>query len=667
MEQKRPVRVALIGVAGYGAVHTRNFLEQQSRGAARIVAYCETAPERNPEGVARLHEAGAVGYTDYRAMLKEMPLDAVVISTPIPLHRPMLEAALAAGCHVLLEKPVAATLQDLYAMLDAQKRANRIVAVGFQHTALPGFRQLQALLRTGRIGKVRRVTGTGIWHRDDSYYARARWAGKLTLNGNWVLDGTIMNPLAHLVNVGLIAASPRFGRPARPAQVMAELYHVNPIESEDTSCVRILTEDGVEVLIYCTLGGNNGDGPPVLRVEGTAGTAVWTYDDTVLVTDASGRVEQVPIITTPDDIPSNFLAAVRGEALHLHAALEDSLCHLTAANGAFLSAWPPAPIPGSARRRIVNQRGNEAWIIEGISDTIAAAAERGQLYSELGVDWARAGRTLDVRNLKEFAPPLRLALITDEASPVVEEAVALGLEYGITEFELRNVWGSRVPDVTEAQVEALLALKAKHGLTYTALSPGTFKCGITSADVAPHLDERLPRTISLAERLGVSKIITFGFAREAGDPADAWDRCVDILRRAVATVEAAGMTLLVEPEAGFWVDTGAAAARVVRAVDSKAFLVNWDPGNCAKAGEVAYPDGYEAVRGLIGHVHLKDYSPAPCQWVAPGDGIIDWPGQMRALLTDRPVPYVTVETHFKPLLEGSRLVIERLLRYMKEA
>lgn len=266
---------------------------------------------------------------------------------------------------------------------------------------------------------------------------------------------------------------------------------------------------------------------------------------------------------------------------------------------------------------------------------------------------------------------VRIAIVTDEIDPDVEQAIACGLEWGIRDFEIRGVGPERVPDLDQEEVQRLETLRDRYGVAFTALSPGTFKCGVTDPRADADLQQRLPRTFDLAQRLGVTRVITFGFARQPGDPPDAWNRVVDYLARAAHLAEAWGVVLCLEPEAGFWCGSGARAAAAVRAVGSPALRVNWDPGNAAADGERAFPDGYEAVRGLVANVHIKDYRPAPGggrgEWVAPGDGVIDWAGQFAALLADRPVEWVTVETHFHPRVAGSRLCVERVRRYLAQA
>ena len=264
---------------------------------------------------------------------------------------------------------------------------------------------------------------------------------------------------------------------------------------------------------------------------------------------------------------------------------------------------------------------------------------------------------------------MRLAIVTDEVDPDPERAIRVALAWGIRDFELRMVWGRRVPDLQPEQVRRLATLREELGVRYTALSPGVFKQGLDDPRTLLDLADRLPRTLELAAVLGVQKVIAFGFSRRSTDSEDAPRRVVDLLRRATELTAGAGLLLCLEPERASWCATGVESARVVQGVGHPALRINWDPGNCAAAGERAFPDGYQAVRDRVAHVHVKDYSPEPVgsggRWVAPGDGVVDWAGQIAALLADRTVSYLTIETHFQPRVEASRLCVQRVRAYLR--
>ena len=110
-------------------------------------------------------------------------------------------------------------------------------------------------------------------------------------------------------------------------------------------------------------------------------------------------------------------------------------------------------------------------------------------------------------------------------------------------------------------------------------------------------------------------------------------------------------------------DQSSRAVEIVHRVNHPAFGLNWDPGNAFAAGEdVPYPDGYDAVRDHVRHVHFKDAridrATGRRTWAL--DGAIDWAGQIAALQRDGYEGYISVETHMRPLLENTAYLVQRL-------
>ncbi|GAC1671746.1 MAG: hypothetical protein PVS2B2_03440 [Candidatus Acidiferrum sp.] len=85
-------------------------------------------------------------------------------------------------------------------------------------------------------------------------------------------------------------------------------------------------------------------------------------------------------------------------------------------------------------------------------------------------------------------------------------------------------------------------------------------------------------------------------------------------------------------------------------VQSPNLFLNWDPGNAAYAGEIAFPDGYTGLpKNRVGHMHCKDVVRKPdgsFEWAAMGRGIIDYVSQFRALLKDGYSGTMSLETHW---------------------
>src|SRR5947199_5514211 len=112
-----PVRVGLIGCGKVGQIHAAAL---RDIAEAELTAVCDVNAERVRAFADRY---GVRGYTDVDAMLGEAKVEAVVVGTPHPLHAAPAVRAAQAGVHVLVEKPLAATLADCDAMLAAAKQA----------------------------------------------------------------------------------------------------------------------------------------------------------------------------------------------------------------------------------------------------------------------------------------------------------------------------------------------------------------------------------------------------------------------------------------------------------------------------------------------------------------------------------------------------------------
>lgn len=279
---------------------------------------------------------------------------------------------------------------------------------------------------------------------------------------------------------------------------------------------------------------------------------------------------------------------------------------------------------------------------------------------------------------------MKICIVTDEVSGDPETAIELGVGWGVTDFELRGVGTSRVPYLSEYQKESLQTALQAFSARIVALSPGLFKFPyepetrsrfpVQAIDIGMydgwktsrerikyHLNEVLPDSIELAKELGVDMIIAFSFDRAGQPPGEPPGEILRVFSDAARLVEAAGMQLAIEVEAGFWADTGHRSAQFINLVNHPCLRVNWDPGNALVAGDHPYPDGYGHVRDFVGHVHFKDVIlTAAGRYEYAIDGQIDWPGQIAALIENGYRGYIAVETHMSPKVSAARAVLARL-------
>ena len=286
---------------------------------------------------------------------------------------------------------------------------------------------------------------------------------------------------------------------------------------------------------------------------------------------------------------------------------------------------------------------------------------------------------------------MKISIVTDEISADPETAIELGVEWGIRDFELRGFYTDRVPNLSAYQQQRLGEILAAYDARIIAISPGLFKIPYPLAgreqaslawmdqamfqqwrnlkdEVKYHQDELLPVSIEFARTLGVNLILSFGFHRGGHPAGSAPDEVKEILYDAAKQVAAAEMQLLIEVEDEFWADTGQRTAAMIEAIGHPALGVNWDPGNAFMAGDTPYPNGYEAVKHLVRHVHFKDAemdSQGNRRYTVHGQ--IDWAGQIKALMDDDYQGYISIETHLRPKVDVARQELALLRRLTERA
>lgn len=143
------LQVGVISCAGMARTHMRAVVDHPS---ACLAAVCDI-DEKRMQDAAREYNVPQT-YADYRQMLTTAGLDAVIVVTPDQVHREMTVAALEAGLHVLCEKPMALTLEDCRAMVNAAERSDKKVMVGQISRYAPGFVKAKALIDAGEIGEL---------------------------------------------------------------------------------------------------------------------------------------------------------------------------------------------------------------------------------------------------------------------------------------------------------------------------------------------------------------------------------------------------------------------------------------------------------------------------------------------------------------------------------
>ncbi|MEI3040532.1 MAG: Gfo/Idh/MocA family oxidoreductase [Victivallales bacterium] len=379
------IKVALIGISGYGRVHFNQMRQLVECGLAEIAAAVVINPDQVQNELAVLREMGTAVYSSTDAMFADFSgkLDLVCIPTGIAFHEPMTVQALSNGANVLVEKPAAGSTVAIRRMMEAERKSGKFVAVGFQHMYAREIQFIKRYLMTGRLGKVKKIVCKGLWPRDDQYYGRNNWAGKIAAaDGTPILDSPINNAFAHYLNIQLFLAGETFGNSAHAVAVEGELYRARrTIETFDTCALRFTTENDVllQIMLTHTVARN---GSPTIRVECENGTVYWKVDDSWNICAADGSLLYSGVVEAPHkDMFMDMVRRITGEQTFrcsLSMALEHTHC-IELMTGKLT----PRELTGSVTRL----EPNGQYVLDRVEEVFDEGYRRGLLPSELGVEW----------------------------------------------------------------------------------------------------------------------------------------------------------------------------------------------------------------------------------------------------------------------------------------
>lgn len=353
MEQ--PVRV---GVVGAGTIAQRLHLPTLGKiDGARVVALAEPNAERARECAGQFDIARTYG--DYREMLAGGGLDAVLVITPNALHAPVTLAALEAGCHVLVEKPMAANGDEARRMADAAAARGKVLTINFPRRFAPLYEGARRLVADGELGEVYQATATLVRRAGIPGYGS--WFTTAALSGG----GALLDIGVHILDIALwilgepevvavsATTSDRLGRAGRGlGQWGVDRGAEGPFDVEDTVLAHLRCADGLAIALDVTWAAYapNSAG---LRLLGTRGGAVVNegsrQGESSLEVFTDGP--EGPLTTRPD-LPEQALSA--GEAV-LRGFLDS------------VRTGAPPPVPAAAGVRLAR-----------LCDAIYASARAGR-------------------------------------------------------------------------------------------------------------------------------------------------------------------------------------------------------------------------------------------------------------------------------------------------
>jgi UDP-N-acetylglucosamine 3-dehydrogenase len=183
-------RVAVIGAGNIGKKHIRDYLDLDE---VRVEAICDISEEALKSAQAEF-KIGK-GYTDFRDLLRGVETDVVVVCTPPALHKEVVVAAFECGNHVHCEKPLATSMSDADAMLQAQKSAGKLLFVNFSLRLYPAYSALHGMITSGEYGNPLWLSARyflpvdpSVWIPPKWFWEKAMSGGHLMENGCHILD-----------------------------------------------------------------------------------------------------------------------------------------------------------------------------------------------------------------------------------------------------------------------------------------------------------------------------------------------------------------------------------------------------------------------------------------------------------------------------------------------
>ena len=229
---EKEIRYALIGC---GRISPNHIAAAQAN-KLNIVAICDICPENMDDKVKKFELPETVAlYTDYKEMLEKEKPNLVAIATESGKHAQIALECIEADCNLIIEKPIALSIADANAIIDASKRKGVKVCTNHQNRFNKAIAKIRDAVEKGRFGKMFYGTAHIRWNRNWEYYGRAPW------RGTWAQDGgALMNQCIH--NIDLL----NWMMGKKPIEVFAYTDRLNHpyIEAEDLGIALVRFADG---------------------------------------------------------------------------------------------------------------------------------------------------------------------------------------------------------------------------------------------------------------------------------------------------------------------------------------------------------------------------------------------------------------------------------------
>lgn len=256
------LKIGLTGIGGYAAYYMEFLLHNPFNKDFEFVAVVDPFA-KNSKYYQELVDRQIPIYDAQKEFYENHQVDLMMISTPIQFHREHTEYAIQHGSHVLCEKPTAALLSDVESMVKVSDEYGKEVFIGFQLPFADPILKLKNDLLNNAYGEVIGAKSLTLTQRDDVYYNRGSgWAGKIYDNEHRAIyDSVASNATAHYLHILFFLFGETIDTSSEIDSVDGKFCKANPIETFDTSIIRVKTKKDKDILFIASHATKGNIGP----------------------------------------------------------------------------------------------------------------------------------------------------------------------------------------------------------------------------------------------------------------------------------------------------------------------------------------------------------------------------------------------------------------------
>lgn len=313
------IHFGIIGMGHIGKRHAQHIMQNKQ---ACLQAVCDI----DSKALEPWKERKINSYTSFEEMLEQKEIEVLCICTPNYLHASHAVAAMKAGKHVVVEKPLTLNTSDAEWMKKVAKKENRIVFSVKQNRYNPPVAIAKKWLDKNKLGDVFLVQANCFWNRNDAYYAQSDWRGKKDKDG-----GCLFTQFSHFVDILYYL----MGDLKAVYGVMDNYLHKHNTEFEDTGSFILKTTNGATVNFNFTTCSYNQNMEGSITLMGSKGTL--KIGGQYLNTIEYQNIENTEIATIPMQATSNDYGFYKG-SMSNHDKVIENVIDVLQNNGTIMTS-----------------------------------------------------------------------------------------------------------------------------------------------------------------------------------------------------------------------------------------------------------------------------------------------------------------------------------------